>query len=285
MSPDGKYFISPLRINGSALESVFSVLKHASGGNLSALSYGPALGRFIYRKGEVVVNQYSELGYRDVTLGLDGALSHVVQVKANHVSANITKFKFPPEISQSTIGGREGSNACTLIAVQFGACCLRNNLDISLFWDKLPQIWSESFINAICDGNSLYDELYADTAVYLDVEDVVNAVGTECGIQSTSLEFGFTNADDYSDLIDHVQQSLTKDRYGVLIGCDRSVGIFVKQNGICALIDSHQTTGQNNGAVIAMSSSFRFLIAEYVKMLNSVNCVLHLGTLTWIEYV
>lgn len=56
MSPDGKYFISPLRINGSALESVFSVLKHSSGGNLSALNYGPVLGRFIYRKGEVVVN-------------------------------------------------------------------------------------------------------------------------------------------------------------------------------------------------------------------------------------
>ena len=31
VSPDGKHFISPLRINGSALESVFSVLKHTSG--------------------------------------------------------------------------------------------------------------------------------------------------------------------------------------------------------------------------------------------------------------
>ena len=53
-SPDGKYFISPLKIDGSALESVFSGLEHTSGGNLSALNYGPALGRYIYRKGEMI---------------------------------------------------------------------------------------------------------------------------------------------------------------------------------------------------------------------------------------
>ena len=92
MSPDGKYFISPLRINGSALESVFSVLKHSSGGNLSALNYGPVLGRFIYRKGEVVVNRNPETGYRDISLNLDGQLSDVnspSQVKADRVSNNM----------------------------------------------------------------------------------------------------------------------------------------------------------------------------------------------------
>ena len=156
VSPDGKYFISPLRINGSALESVFSVLKDTSGGNLSALSYGPAIGRFIYRKGEMVTNRYSEMGYRDVNLDLDGGFSHVIQVKANHTSSSVTQFRFPLEVSQSTLGGRQGSNACTLIAVQFGAYCLKNNLDISLFWDKLRQIWTECFTNPICDGNRHY---------------------------------------------------------------------------------------------------------------------------------
>lgn len=161
----------------------------------------------------MVANRYSEMGYRDVSLDLDGG--HVIQVKAIHISSNVTQFKFPWEISQSTLGRRQGSNAYTLIAVLFGAYCLKNNLDISLVWDELPQIWTECFTNAICDGNSLYEELYADTTVYLDVEDVVNAAGAECSIQSTSLEFGFTDADDYSDLIAYVEQSLTKSRYGV----------------------------------------------------------------------
>lgn len=134
------------------------------------------------------------MGYRDVSLDLDGG--HVIQVKAIHISSNVTQFKFPWEISQSTLGRRQGSNVCTLIAVLFGAYCLKNNLDISLVWDELPQIWTECFTNAICDGNSLYDELYADTTVYLDVVDVDNAAGAECSIQSTLLEFGFTDADD-----------------------------------------------------------------------------------------
>ena len=83
------------------MESVFSVLKHTSGGNHSALNYGPALGRFIYRKREMVENRYSEMGYCDVSLGLDGG--HVIQVKAIP-SSNVTQFKFPWEISQSTLG-------------------------------------------------------------------------------------------------------------------------------------------------------------------------------------
>ena len=64
VSPDGQYFISPLRINGSALESIFSVRKHTCGGNLSAMGYVPALGRLINRKGMTSsVSKYSEKGY------------------------------------------------------------------------------------------------------------------------------------------------------------------------------------------------------------------------------
>ena len=94
------------------------------------------------------------------------------------------QFKFPLEISQSTIGGRQGSNASTLMAIEFGSYCFKEKLDISLLWEQLPQIWTHSFINAICEGNALYDEIYADTAVFLNVEDVVNDAGTECCIQS-----------------------------------------------------------------------------------------------------
>ena len=246
------------------------VLKHTSGGNLSALNYGPGLGRFIYRKGQVVVNQNSETGYRDVTLNLDGEHSHVnshlIQVKGNRVNNNLCQYKFPLEISQSTIGGRQGSNACTLIAIQFGAYCFKEQLDISLLWEQLPQIWTNSFINAICEGNALYDELYGDTAVYLDVEDVVNAAGDECYIESISPLYGFTDADQFSKLIEHVSQSLTKDRYGVMIRCNRTVGVFIKQSGICALIDSHQDIGTNSGAVISIASSFKFAILEYTRI-------------------
>jgi len=46
----GQIFHQSIRINGSVLESIFSILKHTSGGNLFASAYPPALGRLIDRK-------------------------------------------------------------------------------------------------------------------------------------------------------------------------------------------------------------------------------------------
>ena len=57
-------------------------------------------------------------------------------------------------------------------------------LTLSLLWNQLPNFWVDSFASAICEGNALYEELYGDTAVYLDEEDVVNDLGQECHVQS-----------------------------------------------------------------------------------------------------
>ena len=66
---------------------------------------------------------------------------------------------------------------------------MQHNLDVSLLWKQLPQLWASSFISAICDGNDMYDEVYSDSC--LDVEDVVQSVGTECNVESVSATFGF----------------------------------------------------------------------------------------------
>ena len=185
MSSDGKYFISPLRISGSAIESIYSILKFASGGNLSALSYGPALGKLINRQ-DMTQSKYSEKGYRDVTLNIRGLVGdHVsssisnMSVHSQKLSSSLIIFSFPANVAQSTVGDRHGSNACTITAVRFGGFCNQHKLDISLLWNQLPNIWVDSFVNAIGDGNALYDELYGDTAVYLDVENVVNDLGQD----------------------------------------------------------------------------------------------------------
>ena len=66
----------------------------------------------------------------------------------------------------------------------------------------------------------MYDELYSDTAVYLDVGDVINAVGNDFHVQSANQMVGFTSASEYSDLVDHIigeVHSSTVDHYGVII--------------------------------------------------------------------
>jgi len=240
IAPDGHYFISPLRANGSALESIFSMLKHTAGGNLSVLGYGPALGKIIHRKSERV-NKYSEKGYRDVQLNIDG-MQDSITVNAKRLSRSMLLFAFPTMISQSELAGRQGSNACTIIAVKFGTYCYNHKLDLSLLWNELPQSWTGILINAICDGNALYDDLYSNTAVFLDVEDVAQSAGSECQVQSCDQIFGFNNTNNFADLgahIDTVKQSSASDHYGVITACDISVGILVKSNSLCALIDSH----------------------------------------------
>lgn len=125
------YYMCPLRINGSAIESIFSTLKFASGGNLSALTYGPSLGRYINRKDLALVrNPNSEDGYRNVDIVTDDGSKQSLYHNASslmptvygtlHSESGVTEYLFPPNISQSTLGGRIGSNACIVIAVLCG---------------------------------------------------------------------------------------------------------------------------------------------------------------------
>ena len=88
--------------------------------------------------------------------------------------------------------------------------------------------------------HDIYDELYGDTctAVYLDVEDAVQSVGTEFNVESASAICGYTNANDYADLAALHLSNVQQPSYGVFIGCEKSEGILVQVDGLCALIDS-----------------------------------------------
>lgn len=44
---------------------------------------------------------------------------------------------------------------------------MQHKLDVSLLWTQLPQLWTFLFVNAICDGNDLYDEQYGSNMVIL----------------------------------------------------------------------------------------------------------------------
>lgn len=54
-------------------------------------------------------------------------------------------------------------------------------------------------------------------AVYLDVEDVVQSVSTECNLQSVSSMFSFTDDNDFADLAAYIR-NVQQPSSGVLIG-------------------------------------------------------------------
>ena len=67
------YFISPLRINGSAVETIFSSLKYISGGNLSSTNYPTSFAAFATQR-DLAKNPYSKPGYRSYTTYLPTCL-------------------------------------------------------------------------------------------------------------------------------------------------------------------------------------------------------------------
>ena len=57
------YFIAPIRVNGSALESVFSCLKYIAGGNLASTNYPSSLASYM-TQADNPVNPHAEEGHR-----------------------------------------------------------------------------------------------------------------------------------------------------------------------------------------------------------------------------
>ena len=64
-----EYFIIPVRISGSAIESVFSCLKHISGANLSSNNYASSITALATQR-ERTGNTNDENSYRNVSLRL-----------------------------------------------------------------------------------------------------------------------------------------------------------------------------------------------------------------------
>ena len=82
----------------------------------------------------------------------------------------------PSHISQSTIDGRNGSNACVFIALTFGMLHKFSNLPV-LSEENLTAHWQMALVTATRMGNDMHDELYDAEGVDVSVDDAVSAAG------------------------------------------------------------------------------------------------------------
>ena len=60
------YFVSPIRLTGSAVESLFAQYKYTTGGKLDAANYSVARAAFLTK--QAISNHHSGKGYRDTPL-------------------------------------------------------------------------------------------------------------------------------------------------------------------------------------------------------------------------
>ena len=257
------YFISPLRLNISALESFFSTIKYQARGNLSGTNYAICRGRVMWRKDlRRTSSGDSSSGYRDQPLHLvqtsddiDGGNftpnsqsvvpSRSVRILAYHKPFRIDdviEFQFPSELSQSTIGDRQGSNACTIIDVIAGYNFIKSNLISLRTKNELPDPWFNCLTDAMAEGNTIHDFVFAGAAADLDVEDVANMVGKDVHIQHYDLPIFISLVNGDAQLITELEKKRESDEKaaGVITMCGKSVAVLIQEMGDLVIFDSHQ---------------------------------------------
>lgn len=292
------YFVSPLRINGSAIESIFSVLKFTAGGNFSASNYGSFRGRVITGR-EVITNNKSERGYRDDVTLVSGSFTSSSGGSGTSYSgrlvydpfglSEIKQFCFSANLSQSTIGGRQGSNACTIIASLVGYQFVKLALP-ELTSSTLPSQWFEVIVDSMLEGNALHDLLFDGEARNLDIEDAVECCGNGLHISHYDQPIGF---DLHSGGLSPLAQSLQtraahhQRQVAVLISGFQSVALLIWETGAFATVDSH-THGQYE-ALICYAPSGQTSSTDIVTWLSKMvqkcfNGSLGLWTLTSVTY-
>ena len=80
------HFISPLRLSGSAVETLFSQFKHTAGGKLSSTNYATARAAHLVKY--TMAYHHSSVDYRDVPLHLSDCMLQKKKYKHAQKSGN-----------------------------------------------------------------------------------------------------------------------------------------------------------------------------------------------------
>lgn len=193
----------------------------------------------------------------------------------------ITEFLFPGSISQSPLGGKLGSNACTLIATFIGNTFVKQDLPM-IHTNSLPLVWSTAIVNCIVDGNTLYDMIFEGQAVFLDVEDAFDCFAEDLQLRSYDENVCNCTNNDFSPIIGMIND-LDHRKAGVLITEGMTVAVLVTDGGQVIIVDSHQHG--SNGAIVTVSSTAENAINWYAQSFQKYQNkpLSNVCTVTWLE--
>ena len=169
----------------------------------------------------------------------------------SQLSGAVIEWLFPENFSQSTIQGRNGSNACAFISLYFGQVAskglpLRRGL-------ALDVQWKDTLMEAMTRGNDLHDELFDYEGINLTVDEAVEMAGEDCGVLCLGQQkdlFGGTAvakqllAEFLNELSGRGQRSCF-----LFFSCGRTMLLFIDSSGHLYFVDSH--SHRDCGALIA----------------------------------
>ena len=196
----------------------------------------------------------------------------------------VTEWSFPEDFSQSTIGGRNGSNACAFICLYFGQVASKGLL-VPKQGLTLSNVWREVFEWAITSGNELHDELFDHEGINVNVDEAVEIAGEECGVAYLGQQ---------KDFFGSPKELLAEHLNSLALGAQRSCHLFCSSertmflmcdSGNLYFVDSH--SHKDSGALIAsVPTGNGEAFAEWIdKMMNfHWHCPLTIGSMTEVIY-
>ena len=174
----------------------------------------------------------------------------------NDVGYGVTEWLFPWNVSQSTLDGRNGSNACVFIALCFGR--IHQSAKLANFQGhQLSSQWQAALKEAIRMGNGMHDELYDRQGVNVTLEDALDAVGAICqicGVEQEFNVFGSSPLDQLENVVHSILQQSTPS-FHILMVIDMAMLLIVDSDGSLILVDSHMHGSM--GALIARCVTYQ----------------------------
>ena len=195
-------------------------------------------------------------------------------------------WHFPRHISQSYYGGRNGSNACTIIALIIGRLFSRSDIFMPPF-GYLPETWINLYISSIVEGNALYDKILKDFGVLdLSIEEAAEYFGTKLNIKSIAYPLPVT----FESEIETVRVAFQLKRFVNL--CKKQVILFIHRfrtgsfliypDGSVIFSDSH-SYGEEGALLVWAPRQDVDVLTEFLKHVLGTN-ENKLATLTEVEY-
>ena len=170
----------------------------------------------------------------------------------------IAEYIFPETLSQSTINGRAGSNACVFIALCFGTLSKNYGLCCPPDSSQLPLVWRDTLVEAMEKGNAVHDELFDMSAVNVSVEEAVQLAGQEFDVLAIEQEFngyGQNVLEQFTSIMQNIANQLNS--FHVVVVTGKAMLILVSPDRSIICVDSHQH--EHGGALVAVSKPGEFV--------------------------
>ena len=191
-------------------------------------------------------------------------------VQSYNVGGRTTNcWVFPANISQSTIDGRNGSNACTVITMILGSVIQHLDLPFPCA-GPLSQLWCSLIEKSIRLGNKIYDDTNQGRRNLTPLEASFALRSITNVHVDEPLAVRLSDPHKPTQLAYQIERMLVKKKSAAaFVQGDRSFLIMTEENGYVLAVDTHTHMNGTRGAVIVSSNTLTDM-GSFIRAIEAV---------------